>query len=205
MSPAATLIAVANPFSMEGIMRSHALSSGPWARRALAGIAVVVFHGAAPAHAQVACTLLQPAEMEAALKEWAPSGKAAKFAPATDTAGGMTTDTCTAEIVRPNGHLVVTVVVVKNAPMDGGDAIRTRNAAMAREGQWKVSGAQFEQRTVGTAICTMYGRPSVAAHSVCAIPRGRGYVEVDVQSPTQKEMASMEAVGGLVQKASTRF
>ena len=51
----------------------------------------------------------------------------------------------------------------------------------------------------------MYGRPSVAAHSVCAIPRGRGYVEVDVQSPAQKEMASMEAVGGLVQKASTRF
>jgi len=76
---------------------------------------------------------------------------------------------------------------------------------MAREGQWEVSGALFEQRTVDTAICTEYGRPSVPAHAVRVIPRGRGYVEIDVRSPTQKEMATMEAVGGLVRKASPRF
>jgi len=76
---------------------------------------------------------------------------------------------------------------------------------MAREGQWEVSGALFEQRTVDNAICTEYGRPSVPAHAVRVIPRGRGYVEIDVRSPTQKEMATMEAVGGLVRKASPRF
>ena len=40
---------------------------------------------------------------------------------------------------------------------------------------------------------------------MCAIPRGNGYVEVEVRPPTQKEMASMDAVGALVQKANTRL
>jgi hypothetical protein len=100
---------------------------------------------------------------------------------------------------------VVTVVVVKNYPMDGAEAIRTRNAALAREGQWKVNGARFEQKTVGKATCTLYGRPSVPAHTVCATPRGNGYVEVEVRAPTLKEIASMEAVGALMQKAIGRL
>ena len=65
------------------------------------------------------------------------------------------------------GNLVVTVVVVKNYPMDGGDAIRTRNAALAREGQWKVKGAQFEEKTVGKAICAMLAVPQ-CPHIRCA-------------------------------------
>jgi hypothetical protein len=101
--------------------------------RTLAGLTVFVVPFAAAAHAQVACKLLQPAEVESAL------------------------------------------------------------------------GAQFEQKTVGTALCTRSGRPNVAAHSVCAIPRGKGYVEVDVRSPTQQDLASMEAVGALVQKANGRL
>ena len=40
---------------------------------------------------------------------------------------------------------------------------------------------------------------------MCAIPRGNGYVEVEVRPPTQKEMASMDAVGALVLKANTRL
>ena len=89
--------------------------------------------------------------------------------------------------------------------MDGGEAIGTRNAASARERQWKVTGAQFEQKTVGKAICTMYGRPGIPAHSVCSIPRAKGYVEVEVIAPTQKEVPSMDAVGTLVQKANGRL
>jgi hypothetical protein len=173
--------------------------------RTLAGLTVFVFLFAATAHAQVACKLLQPAELESTLKEWASGGKAKEFSGATNDSGGVSMDTCSSEVVRPTGNLVVTVVVVKNFPMDGGDAIRTRNVALGREGQWQTQGAQFEQKTVGTALCTRYGRPNVAAHSVCAIPRGKGYVEVGVQAPTQKEMASMEAVGALVQKANGRL
>jgi hypothetical protein len=188
-------------------MRSKVLfSSGtfPWT---LTGLAVLVFL-VTPAHAQdssPACKLLQPAELESALKEWALGGKATQFSGSTANSGGTAFDICRSEIVRPNGNLQVTVLIVKNLPMDGGDAIRTRNGASAREGQWKVQGAQYEQKTVGNAICTRYGRPGIAAHSVCSIPRASGYVEVDVIAPTQKEMASMDAVGTLVQKANSRL
>jgi len=186
-------------------MSSEVSFSNGQSRWTMTGIALLGFLAVTPAQAQVACKLLQPAELEADLKEWASGGKATKFSGATDDSGGMSMDTCSSDIVRPTGNLVVAVVVVKNAPMDGGEAIRTRNAALAREGQWKVKGAQFEQKTVGKAMCTMYGRPSVPAHSVCAIPRGNGYVEVEVRAPTQKEMASMDAVAALVQKANARL
>ena len=161
-------------------------------------LAVLVFAVVTPAHAQVACKLLQPAELESALKEWALGGKATQFSGSPANSGGTAFDICHSEIVRPGqGNLQVTVVIVKNLPMDGGDAIRTRNADSAREGQWKVRGAQFEQKTVGKAICTLSGRPAVAAHSVCAIPRAMGYVEVEVIAPSQKEVPSMDAVGTL--------
>ena len=154
----------------------------------------------------MSCKLLQPAELESTLKEWAAGGKTAKFSGSTDNSSGIAFDTCSSEIVRPGqGNLQVTVVVVKNLPMSGGDAIRTRNAALAREGQWKVKGAQFEEKTVGKAMCTLYGRPGVAAHSVCAIPSANGYVEVEVIAPSQKEIPSMDAVGTLVQKANSRL
>jgi hypothetical protein len=173
--------------------------------RTLAGLTVFVVPFAAAAHAQVACKLLQPAEVESALQEWAAGGKAREFSGGPSDSGGVSMDACSSDIVRSHGSLVVTVIVVKNFPMDGGEAIRTRNAALGREGQWKTQGAQFEQKTVGTALCTRSGRPNVAAHSVCAIARGKGYVEVDVRSPTQQDLASMEAVGALVQKANGRL
>ena len=186
-------------------MRSQTLLSSGHSHWTKTGLAVLAFLVVTPAHAQVACKLLQQAELEAALKEWASGGKAKEFSGATDNSSGVSFDTCRSEIVRPNGNLQVTVIVVKSLPMDGGEAIGTRNAASARERQWKVTGAQFEQKTVGKAICTMYGRPGIPAHSVCSIPRAKGYVEVEVIAPTQKEVPSMDAVGTLVQKANSRL
>jgi hypothetical protein len=57
---------------------------------------------------------------------------------------------------------------------------------------------------VGKAICIMTGRPSVASHTICTIPRGKGYVEVDVTSDV-KELASIDTVAALVQKAVGRL
>jgi hypothetical protein len=158
------------------------------------------------ARAQVACKLLQPAEVEAALKEWAAGGKATPFTGATETSGGTVFDICRSDIVRPGrGNLQIVVNVVKNLPMSGDDAIRTRNAATAREKQWKVAGARFEEKMVGKAICTFAGRPGGHASSVCAIPNPKGYVEVEVIAPTQKETPPMDTVGALVQKANSRL
>src|SRR5215472_9855435 len=151
------------------------------------------------AQAQVACKLLQPGELESVLKEWALGGKATEFSGSTYNAGSTAFDLCTSEIVRPRkGNLQITVVIVNSLPMEGGEAIRTRNAELARQGQWKVKGAQFEQKTVGKAMCTLAGRLRGSASSVCAIPRGNGYVEVEVRAPTLEETPSMDAARGAV-------
>ena len=63
--------------------------------------------------------------------------------------------------------------------------IRSRNAGTAREAQWKAPGARLEQKTVGSALCILSGRPDVAGHSTCSIPRGKGFVEVDVTGSVQ--------------------
>jgi hypothetical protein len=168
-------------------------------------VALVLF-AAATARAQVSCKLLQPDEVESILKEWAGGGKAGRFAGSSDKSGGITLDSCRGDIVRPGrGNLQIQVVVARDLPMSGSDAIRTRNAGLAREGQWKVKGAQFEEKTVGKATCTTYGRPGVPAHAVCAIPGTTGYVEVDVIAPSQEEIPSMDAVAALVQKANGRL
>jgi hypothetical protein len=187
------------------MMRLQTVISNRSVRLAVAGLGLPLL-AALPARAQASCKLLQPAELESALKEWSAGGKAAAFAGATDSSSGITFDTCHGEIVRPGaGNLQISVVVASKLPMSGGDAIRTRNTALAREGQWKVKDAQFEEKSVGKAICTRYGRPGVAAHSVCAIPGATGYVEVEVIAPSLKEVPSMDAVGALVQKANGRM
>jgi hypothetical protein len=78
------------------------------------------------------------------------------------------------------------------------------NVGTACERQWKESGARLEEKTVGNAICIMYGRPGVVGHSTCSIYRAKGYVEVDVTAPVQ-EMVSMDTVRSLVQKAATHM
>ena len=129
-----------------------------------------------------------------------------KFSGSSQNVQDMVLDECSVEISGPgqNGIRRVGISIVKNLPMDGGEAIRTRNAGTAREPQWKVKGARLEEKTVGNAICIMFGRPGVVGHSTCRIPRAKGYVEVDVTAPVQ-EMLSMDAVATLVQKAVTRL
>jgi hypothetical protein len=171
----------------------------------MTGLAVLVFLVITPAHAQepLSCKLLQPSEIESAL-----GGKAAtKFSGFTYNLQDIAMDDCKVEIAMPGqgGRLQVTIHIVKNLPMDGGDFIRRRNGNAARQEQWKMKGAQFEEKTLGKAIYYMSGRPNVAAHSACSIPRARGYIEVDVIAPSQKEMPSMDAVCALVHKAATRL
>lgn len=162
--------------------------------------------GSLVAQAQVACKLLQQGELESVLKEWALGGKATKFSGTTYNAGSTAYDICGSEIVRPGkGNLQIKVVIVSNLKMDGGEAIRTRNAELAREGQWKVKGAQSDQKTVGKAMCTLTGRSKSVSHSVCAVPHGNGYVEVEVTAPSLEETSSMDAVGTLLQTANGRL
>jgi hypothetical protein len=190
----------------ENSMRPETFHWSCLSRSKAAWFAALVFVTVGPAQAQVTCKLLQSAELESTLKEWASGGKATAFSGATDDSSGISFDTCGSEIVRPGqGNLQISVVFAQNLPMKGEDAIRTRNAALAREEQWKGTGAQFEEKTVGKAMCTHYGRPSVPAHAVCAIPRGKAYVEVEVIAPSLKEVASMDAVAALVQMANGRL
>jgi hypothetical protein len=173
--------------------------------RTMTGLAALVVLVVTPAHAQQtssACKLLQLVEIESAL-----GGKAStKLSGSSQNVQDMVLDECSVEISAPgqNGIRRVGIGIVKNLPMDGGDAIRTRNAGTARETQWKVTGARLEEKTVGNAICIMSGRPDVVGHTTCSIPRGKGYVEVDVTGSVQ-ELASMDAVRALVQKAVTRL
>jgi hypothetical protein len=93
---------------------------------------------------------------------------------------------------------------VTDIGMDGRQAITIRNTGQAREKQWTVPGAKLEQATVGTAICILTGRPSVTSHTVCRVPHGQGYVEVDVAGDVTA-LPSTATVGALAQKAAGRL
>ena len=172
----------------------------------ITGLAAATFLVVTPAHSQTslaACKLLQVAEIESAL-----GGKAAKSPAGTSYSDpSMALDTCSVEIKVPGrgGNRTVSIQIVKNLPMDGAEAVRVRNGGRARESQWKVPGARLEEKTIGDALCTIYGRPNIAAHSACTIPRGKGYVEVEVTAPALDEVPPMDAVRALVQKAATRL
>jgi hypothetical protein len=105
---------------------------------------------------------------------------------------------------RSRRCLPVSIRVVTNLPMDGTEAITIRNRGTASEQQWKVAGARLEQGKVGVAICILTGRPSVASHTICSIPRGRGFVEVDVTRPVDR-LSSIATVAALVQRAMSRL
>lgn len=65
-------------------------------------------------------------------------------------------------------------------------------------------GSRLEQATVGKAICLLTGRPHVSSHTICRIPRGEGYLEVDVAGDVA-ELPSNATVAALAQKAFARF
>ena len=116
----------------------------------------------------------------------------------------MTLDDCSVVLVAPGVNHPVSIKVVTDLPMDGADAIKVRNNGTATEPQWKVAGAKLEQGTVGSALCILAGRPNVASHTTCSIPRGKGYVEVDVIGSVDK-LPSIQTVGALAQKAVSRL
>jgi hypothetical protein len=150
--------------------------------------------------ASSACRLLQVAELEAAI-----GGKAStKPSGSQQTVPGMTLDECSVVLSGSGPTHPVSIRIVTNLSMDGAQAIKFRNAGQARESQWKTAGARLEQATVGTALCILAGRPDVASHTICSIPRGEGYVEVDVIGPVDG-LPSIKTVGALVQKAITRL
>ena len=152
--------------------------------------------------ASSACKLLQGPEIETAL------GRKLAATPTEEVqnAPGMAIDVCTVQLSGPTHPSIrtVTIAIVKDLPMDGLAAIQVRNQGTAREAQWKVTGARLEQKTLGKALCILSGRPNVAGHSICTVPRGKAYVEVDVQASVQ-ELPTMEVVDGLVEKALARW
>ncbi len=150
--------------------------------------------------ASSACRLLQVSELEAAIggKAKAPPSGSKESVP-----GAMTLDQCEVVLAGSETH-PVSIRIVTDLPMDGAEAIKARNTGEAREPQWKVAGAKLEQSTVGSALCILAGRPNVASHTTCSIPRGKGYVEVQVIGPVD-DLISMAKVGALVQKAVSRL
>jgi hypothetical protein len=168
----------------------------------LAVIAIATTNSVLAQQKSSACGLLQVAELEAAIGgkvSTQPSGSA-------QNASGMALDECSLVLSGPGRTHVhpVSIRVVKDLPMDAGDAIKVRNAGTASEQQWKVKGARLEQATVGGATCILAGRPDVASHTTCSIPRGTGYVEVEVVGSVE-ELPPMDTVGKLVQKANSRL
>lgn len=168
-----------------------------------AGAAMLSCDVSASLHAQepsLSCGLLQVGELEAAI-----GGKAKdKPSGARSAAPGMTIDNCSVVLVGSAVTYPTDVRIVSGLGMDGARALTVRNTAAAREEQWKVPGAKLEQATVGKAVCILSGRPNVVGHTICSIPRGDGYVEVDVRGPVTS-LPSIATVAALVQKASSRL
>src|SRR5262249_25226655 len=71
-----------------------------FSRWAIARFAVLASLIPLPASAQEACKLLQPAELESALRDWSSGGKAGKSTGAVNNSSGILLDTCHTEIVR---------------------------------------------------------------------------------------------------------
>ena len=150
--------------------------------------------------ASSACGLLQVGELEAAV-----GGKAStKPAGSLISVPGMTVDECSVVLSGSGETHPVAIRVVSKLGMDGAQAITIRNTGTARESQWKVAGAKLEQAKVGNAICILTGRPNVSSHSTCSVPRGEGYVELDVIGSVGA-LPSLTTVGALVQKAVSRL
>lgn len=175
---------------------------GRWCRAAT-GLALLTAMTVAPTRAQEAgsaCGLLQVAELEEAI-----GGKASKQpSGAKQAVPGMTLDECSVVLAGTGQPHPVSIRIVSDLEMDGAAAIKVRNMGQASEPQWKTTGARLEQATVGTALCILAGRPNVASHTTCSVPRGKGYVEVDVIGSVD-ELPSMATVGALVQKAVGRL
>jgi hypothetical protein len=144
-------------------------------------------------HAQepsVACKLLQTSELESAL-----GGKAAKFS------GSSLGDTqiCNGQV----GSLKVLIRIAKRQGASGGVTER-KGIEILRAKGWKI-----EVKTEGDLTCSTAIPPASPAqtgvNTTCSILRAGKVVAVEASAPSQKEMASMDAVRKLVEKAVTRL
>lgn len=173
-------------------------------RHAGTALAILTTATISQLHAQQAssaCRLLQVSELEAAI------GGKASGTPKGDkqsVPGAMTLDECSVVLKSSAETHPVSIRVVSDLPMDGSAAITARNTGASTEPQWKTAGAKYEQKTVGGALCVLAGRPNVASHTTCSIPRGKGYVELEVVGDVGN-LPSMEKVAALVQKAAARL
>ena len=171
----------------------------------IAGFALLVGFARGAERAQPsgsACRLLDVTELETALKGKAstkPSGSRQSVPKA------MTLDECSVVLDGPGPRekTPVKLRIVTDLPMDGAQAVQVRNRGQASEPQWKTTGARLEQGTVGSAICILTGRPNVASHTTCSIPRGSGYIELDVIGDVAS-LPSIQTVGSLLAKAAGR-
>jgi hypothetical protein len=137
-----------------------------------------------------ACKLLQPSELESAL-----GGKAAKFSG--NSLGG--TQVCNGQV----GSLIVLIRIAKRQSDSGGDTER-KGIELLRESGWKV-----EVKTEGDLTCSTAIPPATSAqtrfNTTCSILHAGQVVAVEVAATSQKEMASMDTVRKLAQKAVTRL
>ena len=165
----------------------------PKAHWAKIGCAALVLFVMTSVHAQepsVACRLLQATELESAL-----GGKAAKLS------GGSlgNSDICNGQV----GSLKVMIRIAKRRGDSGGATERMGVEILRRKG-W-----QIEVKTEGDLTCSTAIPPASAAqmgfNTTCSILRAGRVVAVEVGAPSQKEMASMDVVRKLVQKADARL
>lgn len=173
-------------------------TSGPFpmvrARRPWAGVATVVTAvavGLAPADAgqPASCRVLQPAELESVL-----GGKATPFS----NAGAGQADFCSGQV----GARKVLIRVAERTRPDG--TLERRGIEMARK-----QGIQVDVKTEGDLTCSTLVPPAALSqmgfNTTCSIVRGSRVVAVEVTAPSRKEMAPMDAVRRLVEKAAARL
>jgi hypothetical protein len=144
-------------------------------------------------HAQepsVACKLLPASELESTL-----GGKAGKFS------GSSVGDThfCNGQV----GSFKVLIRIAKRQGASGG-ATERKGIEILRAKGWKI-----EVKTEGDLTCSTAIPPASSAqtgvNTTCSILRAGKVVAVEVTAPSQKEMASMDAVRKLVEKAVARL
>jgi len=161
-----------------------------WTRIWHAALALFVLTSVHAQEPSLACKLLQASELEETL-----GGKAAKFS------GGSIGDThiCNGQV----GPLKVLIRIAKRKGDSGGVAER-KGIEILRAKGWKI-----EVKTEGDLTCSTAIPPASPAqtgvNTTCSILRAGKVVAVEVSAPSQKEMASMDAVRKLAQKAGARL
>jgi hypothetical protein len=162
------------------------------ARSGLAAAAVVMAAGLGPAGAgqPASCRLLQPAELESALGGKTAGLQRANLGPA---------DACTGQV---GTRTVLIRVAERRGDREG--AVERQGIEVARK-----QGIQVDVKTEGDLTCSTMVPPASLAqmgfNTTCSIFRGGRVVAVEVTARSRDEMASMQVVRGLVEKAWSRL